>query len=282
MLFEDLVCSKTAFTDPLHRSAFGLQNLQFLEIKRKLLKQDGTSRISNAERQRLISRLLKHPERYKSDDALAKLVQNHEREKARKEKKHDWELRDLSTTKALDCGRGVAQHVIFDEYQSTDLDWIDSLPTPEPSRPPYPYSTEYYPELDIKVMLERYDLESDRVTARSLGWPSEATDDCTIYMFVDGRFEGLPRLVFIKVDPETNEKTWQKISLLSGPTSDKARYFLCPLTHARCETIYFRNGVFASRQAHRLKVPKNWSLAKIENKYSFPPTGMTDGERHRR
>ena len=205
-----LVCSKTAFTDSNHRHAFSQENLNYLEARRKLLKEDGASRLSAADRARFVARILKHPKRYQSEPSLQKLVESFQREKAREKRKFHRESRELSTTKALDCGRGAGQDRIFKEYENADPDWIDSLTLPQTSSDPYSNGIQSYPELDVKVLLDRFGLEAGSLRAKSLGWPSTATDDCTIYMFVDGRFEGLPRLVFVRQDPDTDETVWQK------------------------------------------------------------------------
>ena len=51
---------------------------------------------------------------------------------------------------------------------------------------------------------------------------------------------------------DINQPRWQNIKLAQGPRSARTRYLVCPLTLTRCDVLYFRNGIFASREAQRL------------------------------
>ena len=105
-IMNGMICSKTAF-DPAYRAQFSGNHLSFLEARRKLLKQDGSARIGGLERERLLATVEKHPERYRSDAALFQLIERNKRRQARDKAKFLWESRALSTTKGLDCGRGI-------------------------------------------------------------------------------------------------------------------------------------------------------------------------------
>ncbi len=231
-----------------------LKRLQNLAAERKLLKQDGTQRLSPLQRDKLLATIESHPERYKTNLALCKLIEGSRRKKERQEKKRLYENRSLSTTTGLDRGRGINQYAIFEEFERAEPDWIDQLPVPEIPPDVLPDYTENFPELDIKILIERCRLHSPELTGRTLGWDLESTGDRTIYMFTYAPPDELPQLVFAFETFGTVERVWQRITLMPGPNSGKARYFLCPISHIRCEALYYRNGLFASREAHRLKI----------------------------
>lgn len=46
----------------------------------------------------------------------------------------------------------------------------------------------------------------------------------------------------------------QRVTIVARPTAFGGRrmYYMCPLRGHRCEVLYLREGMFASRQAHRL------------------------------
>lgn len=258
LILDDIICSKPAFRNPAYRHRLSLTDLRWAEARRKLLMEDGSLRMSGLERQRLISIVQNYPERYRSDEAILKIIEGNERDMARARGKALWEAREISTTKGLDCGRGLGQDVAYEEYLLKEVVWPDTILKPMLEPLQRRDEIQNYPELDIKVLLKRQIFENSGVTGRELGWPEHATGQVSIYMFVDRRADWLPRIVFRVSSIVANDIFWQKIDLLPGSKSAKVRYFMCPYSHISCETLYFRNGIFGSREAHNLRKPTNW------------------------
>lgn len=257
VISNELLCSKTIYSQFKAGHPETRGTLKYLESRRKLLNEDGSLRMSEFKRAQLVKIIREHPGRYQTDDALIALLQKFERKEQRDKRKRLWESRALSTTKGLDCGRGANQHNLFFEMEALDPQTLLSFASLKSFEKPARDNTKYFPELDIKILIERQRLTPDGLTGVTLGWPLEFTPYEVIYMFVDPRFEGLSKLVFVSINYSTDERVFQIVELLPAMNSGKPRYFLCPITRARCEKLYLRNGVFASPQAHNLVALKD-------------------------
>ncbi|HZC38180.1 MAG TPA: hypothetical protein VE221_05855 [Sphingomicrobium sp.] len=134
-------------------------------------------------------------------------------------------------------------------------------PIVAPAEVPIPDSIEYYPQLNIRVLLDRGELQGDRVGAKRLGWTPKMSGVRSIYLIFDRRPEGMPLLI-ARIETLAGEITWQNIRLLPGLRSGKPRYMLCPIGHLRSEIFYFRNGIFASRDAQGLYNPSQRSVSR--------------------
>jgi hypothetical protein len=245
----------SAFSLIKGNGALSMRALKYEARRAKLLKYDGTLRSSDEERETYLTFLRKNPRRLNADENIIAFLEREERRKERERKKFLWESRELSTTKALDCGRGAYQHKAFEEYLTLGLDWAHSIPpVDQPSVVPTPDSLERYAVLDMRILLDRGEFKSDRVSGIRLGWPQEAIGGSSIYLFFDPRAFGMPLMV-ARIEAEDSAVRWQSIRLLPSPRSNKPRYMLCPLSHISSDVLYFRNGIFASRRAHGLFNP---------------------------
>jgi hypothetical protein len=114
-----------------------------------------------------------------------------------------------------------------------------------------PDSIEFYPALDVRVLLDRDWLKGDRARAIWLGWPQESTDERRIMMIDDGREHD--RLLIFRIESAT-VVTWQRIFLVYRGL-ERPRHLLCPVLGEARDILYFREGRFASREAHKLYNP---------------------------
>lgn len=252
VFYRGLVSSISAFNLISGDGALSLRAVKYEARRAKLLKYDGTLRSSKEERETLLTFLRKHPRRLNEDENIIAFLEREERRKERERKKFLWESRELSTTKALDCGRGANQHAAFEEYLRLGIEWAHNIPLVDPPAAlPIPDSLEHYGVLDIRILLDRGYFDHDRVAGNRLGWSADATGVRSIYLFSDSRHSGMPLLI-ARIEAEDSTVTWQSIRLLPSARSARPRYMLCPFSHIRSDILYFRNGVFASREAQGL------------------------------
>ncbi len=226
----------------------------FSEARSKILKLDGTQRSSAFVRDKLVAICKQHRDRVSRDPDLAAYLDEHERGRRRD---HDtWlsEHRALSTSKGLDCGRGAGEYRDVQAYaERSPQEWVNLIgPVPPPLVRAPPDDLQGYPALNIGRLLDRGWLKGDRLRATLLGWPLSATGEHDILLFDDRRETSVPLLVARIGKLGGAAAEWQNIGLIFKQGADTPRYFECPLRRARCDTLYFRNGVLASRQAQRL------------------------------
>lgn len=265
VFYKGLVSSISAFKLIKSKPGLSRRAIRYEAQRAKLLKLDGTLRASDNERERLLTFLKRHPQRIAQDENIFAFLEREQRRTDNKRKQFLWESRPLSTTKALDCGLGAGQHLQFEEYMHKSLEWAESLPPIRaPAEPPAPDSIEFYPQLNIRILLDRGWFREDRVIGRRLGWQSDVTGVTSIYLFFDPRSEGMPLLI-ARIQHRDGDIVWQSIRLLPGTRSGKPRYVMCPITHLRSELMYFRNGLFASREAHGLYNPSQRAARKRDN-----------------
>jgi hypothetical protein len=179
--------------------------------------------------------------------ALARCSSRQQSEKT----KRLWDERELGTVKAMDCGIAAGQFDLFMGYVTEPPGYYATV-VPEGVRtePLTVEQVDRFPALDIRVLASRLELSEGEALARTLGWPSWATDDTRLLMIRDLRDAKLPMIMIGRMGKKQGECSWQRIVLLRN---DRNRWFFrCPATGKRCEILYYRNGVFASRAAQRL------------------------------
>jgi hypothetical protein len=248
MIAGDQVYSK--MTSSLMRIA--RSQALYLEARQNLLGKGRSRRLSALKRNQLVEAVRKHPGRFSADADLQRYLQWHEARENRARRRAKWESRPLSTTKALDEGRGLFQYPILDHVSTLSADQIAARCVAPQSQNLLRDSITRYPELDIKVLLARGTVSRARLSGRRLGWSTELTAGFSVNLFWGSNAIKNKILLILEPDGGTNH-TWQLIDLLPGPTSNKPRYFICPITRARCETLYLREGRFASSQAQNLR-----------------------------
>ncbi len=222
--------------------------------RQRFLKQDGSLRIRRDEQERLLGQLVRNSRQLQHDSDILEFLDRRERKQQRERAKFLRESKPNSTTKGLDVGKGAAQDNAYFEFLRMDDNWFETIEPPKrPAERPTRARREDYPALDMRVLLDRDVFKHEGLTAIRMGWPEESMDWKRVYMFIDCRGPGLPQLIFRFDDLFDQQMTWQVVEMLASATSDKPRYLLCPITRARSEILYLRNGFFASPAAHQLK-----------------------------
>lgn len=159
----------------------------------------------------------------------------------------------LSTTKAIDLGRGAGQYRLYDFYQEKDREVWQNLETaPKYERPAFSCLTNRYPKLDMNVFGPRLMKQEGSFVARTLCWGERVERHKEVLFFIDWRGE-LP-IVIAAHDFDDEEKiSWQRLPL---HRQDSGRFrWVCPVSGKNCDTLYLRHGLFASREAQWLYSP---------------------------
>jgi hypothetical protein len=258
VLYGNIAASLRTFKSRAVRtSGSKAKQIQLASARSKLLKLDGGSRIGPLRRADMINALESHRADVEREPGLSAFLQQEGQRKARERGKWLREQRPVSTTKAIDCGRGAFQHSDYEEYLRADLEHLEQR-GPELidlSEMMPPDSIEFYPALDVRVLLARGFLKGDSVRGRILGWSPEATHVRRITMFDDGRHPRDRELIFRIDVAEQDDPTWQRIQLVCRGSFLRPRYLLCPVLMKKCDILYFRGGRFASRKAQALYNP---------------------------
>jgi hypothetical protein len=155
----------------------------------------------------------------------------------------------LTLRYALDRGFEVDEtNFLFQEYLSRPAQWwIENIPSNLPAGPPQDRTAiDQVPELTVRELIEW--CGPGRVMAHFPGWWVVATWGWRLLFILDWRQEDLPAfLVRSHVDPE--KPLWQRLAITQVR---KRWYFVCPVNGRRYSALYWRDGHFASREAHRL------------------------------
>jgi hypothetical protein len=151
----------------------------------------------------------------------------------------------------MDCGIAAGQFDLFVEYVTKPPSYYAKfIPEKVQTKPLTVEQVDRFPALDIRVLASRDELSEGSAWARTLGWPSWATDGTRLLMVRDLRDANLPMIMIGRMGKNPGECTWQRIALLRN--NRNRWFFRCPVTGKRCEILYHRDGVFASREAQRL------------------------------
>lgn len=112
-------------------------------------------------------------------------------------------------------------------------------------------SIERYPRLSLQELTQLMPKDSVEIWAEALRWETDTL--------------GQPLEVRIAIDRQTGrrfalvwsylgdgERQEQVLEIAAGAQKNPRRYFVCPVTGTRAETLYYRDGRFASAKAQRL------------------------------
>lgn len=258
--YKGNICSKPAFPAVIASLEYAPFSANDIEARSRLLKMGATKRWSKRASAKIFEQAARLEGREDAvDEALAKEKYRHRKY----EEFRLWECREASTSKALDCGRGLVDTLSFDRMSSRQDDWFaDPVPAVHPVQSESAALLSDYGELDVRVLIDRGALSSDQLVGRSLGWPSEITEGHFISMYMRPRLGEVPQLIMEIEDPDGSLR-YQDIALLARRDSARPRYFLCPVDRIRTDVLYFRNGIFASRSAHFLRYPPGGKIGLI-------------------
>lgn len=197
-----------------------------------------------------------------------KVAQVEVREK-RAELNRYWESRGYSTTKAFECGASLIDTTAFNRMTERPDDWLSAVPSlPNCERPSVPaFITEFH-ELDISVLIDRKVFLTDVILGQTLYSKVGLADGYFLSMFVLPDEPFFPQII-CEIEGQASDPYWQKIEFGCQQGASRPQHFFCPVTGLKTDKLYFRNGYFASRQAHLLSFPRGGKKAYIERQLAL-------------
>ena len=111
-------------------------------------------------------------------------------------------------------------------------------------------AVEQYPAIDLRVLRRAGLLTTGECTYTTLQWHIQAPEALSIRIFIDLSDPDDSSMRIIA--PADRGAKRVAIECVPCPYGGVRCYFLCPLTGARCQQLFYADGIFASRKAHRL------------------------------
>lgn len=261
VIYKGIICSKREFNSIRRAVDYAPPKAGEVEARARFLRQGGMKRCPSGYKTEMISRVAPLVGR---DEAIDLRFKKLEHALEKKEKKRLWECLESSTTKGLDCGRGLVDTIYFDRMLSRSPDWLDApSPSVRPVRATSPDYLTNYGEFDIRILISRGAFEAERMIGRSLVWPTSMMEGHAVRMFVRRR-EGVLPQVIMEIKAPDGSVLYQNIELRAQRDSLRPRQFLCPVEEERTDVLYFRSGFFASRRAHFLRYPPEGKAGVIQ------------------
>lgn len=112
----------------------------------------------------------------------------------------------------------------------------------------YRGAVEQFPVIDLRVLKRAGLLKPGECTYDTLRWRNQDLEALEVRIFVDLSDEDDASIRIVGDVPDQRTA----IECVPCPYGGYRCYFLCPLTGMRCEQLFFVDGIFASRKAHRL------------------------------
>lgn len=171
----------------------------------------------------------------------------------------DW----YTTARALVLGRGAFQHA--HAMRASELSpeyWASLDPAEGYERPHKPARRQLFPELDIRTLINRFDSSPESFLARTLCWGERAGPHDEVLLILDWRGSKLQAIV--DHNPFDDVPRWQPLPL--AQRTNGRFHFVCPIEKQACESLYLRNGLFASFTAQRMVYPSQRVKGKSSRK----------------
>jgi hypothetical protein len=109
-------------------------------------------------------------------------------------------------------------------------------------------AVEHYPALDLRILRRAGLMRPGECTYDTLTWRNQASRASSVRIFVDLSDD---RHASVRLGGDGID---QDIELIATPSGfgGVRHHMICPINGARSEVLYLVDGIFASRQAHRL------------------------------
>jgi hypothetical protein len=113
-------------------------------------------------------------------------------------------------------------------------------------------AVEQHPAIDLRVLRRAGLLSVGQCAYTTLHWGNQAPEALSARIFVDlgDIADAAMRIVVCGDDGATIDRV--AIECVPCPYGGVRCYFLCPLIGVRCEQLFLADGIFASRNAHKL------------------------------
>jgi hypothetical protein len=111
---------------------------------------------------------------------------------------------------------------------------------------------EQYPAIDLRVVRRAGLLSVGQCTYTTLHWGNQAPEALSARIFFDLSDPSDASMRIVRSDEYGAIAERVAIECVPCPYGGVRCYFLCPLIGVRCEQLFFADGFFASRKAHKL------------------------------
>lgn len=113
-------------------------------------------------------------------------------------------------------------------------------------------AVEQYPAIDLRILRRAGLLSAGEYTHTTLHWGNQAPPALSARIFIDlsDTADASMRIVGSANDGAITQRS--AIECVPCPFGGVRAYFLCPINGTRCQQLFFVDGVFASRKAHKL------------------------------
>jgi len=109
-------------------------------------------------------------------------------------------------------------------------------------------AVEQYPALDLRILRRAGLIRPGECTYDTLTWRNQAPEALSIRIFVD-LSDDLHASIRLRGDAVTQDIA---LTAVASGFGGVRHHMVCPIAARRCEVLYLVDGIFASRQAHRL------------------------------
>lgn len=113
-------------------------------------------------------------------------------------------------------------------------------------------AVEQYPAIDLRILRRARLLRPGECTYDTVYWRNEASNTLGARIFIDLSDTECASLRIIVSIRDGAIKYRIEIACVPCRFGGIRCYFICPINNTRCEQLYFADGTWASRQAHRL------------------------------
>lgn len=231
--------------------------LETYTLVRRLVGTDGRGPARGSNRDRVVQRLLT----LESRGALLELdaqraVQKHLDRAVQPARKPRSPRDEVSTKKAamLRRRKGYFSPSLIIGGMLDDIRGIRVRPPAEPTGALLQgaiHSIDRYPCLSLPELAQMMPRDSQEIWAEALRWETKTlSEPLEALIAIDRRSSR--RFALVRSFPRDGERHEQVLEIVPGGQKNPKYYFVCPVTGARADTLYYRDGRFASAKAQRL------------------------------
>jgi hypothetical protein len=113
-------------------------------------------------------------------------------------------------------------------------------------------AVEQYPAIDLRVLRRAGLLSAGQCTYTTLHWGNQAPEALSVRIFIDLSDARDASMRIVRSEDYGAMAERVAIECVPCPYGGVRCYFLCPLIGVRCEHLFWADGIFASRKAHKL------------------------------
>jgi hypothetical protein len=111
---------------------------------------------------------------------------------------------------------------------------------------------EQYPAIDLRILRRAGLLSAGQCSYTTLHWGNQAPEALSVRIFIDLSDTDDASMRIVTSEDHGGMVDRVAIECVPCPYGGVRCYFLCPLIGVRCEQLFFVDGIFASRKAHKL------------------------------